>query len=98
MNRLQDKVAAVTGGGSGIGRAICLEFAREGARVAVLSNVESEAESVAGEVRRLGRDGIAYVLDVTDAARVKESAGEINDTFGKTDIQRRWPSRWESSA
>jgi len=86
MNRLQDKVAVVTGGGSGIGKAICLEFAREGARVVVISNVKSEADSVAQEVCRLGRDGIAYVVDVTDALRVKETAGDINDTFGNTDI------------
>lgn len=86
MNRLQDKVAVVTGGGSGIGRAICLEFAREGARVAVISNVESEAVGVAEEVGRLGQVGIAHVVDVTDASRVKEVAGEIGETFGKTDI------------
>lgn len=86
MNRLQDKVAVVTGGGSGIGRAVCLEFAREGARVAVVSNVKLEADTVAEEVRRLGRDGRAYVVDVTDVPRVKQVADEINATFGRTDI------------
>jgi len=86
MNRLQDRVAVVTGGGTGIGRAICLEFAREGARVAVISNVKPEADAVAEEVRALGRDGIAYVVDVTDAPRVKAVADEIQRTFGRTDV------------
>ena len=86
MKKLQDKVAVVTGGGSGIGKAICLEFAREGAHVVVISNVKLEAEGVAEKVRSLGREGIAYEADVTDAPRVKEIAVEINNNFGKTDI------------
>jgi NAD(P)-dependent dehydrogenase (short-subunit alcohol dehydrogenase family) len=86
MKRLEDKVAVVTGGGSGIGKAICLEYAREGAHVIVVSNIKEEAEGVAAEVRSLGREGISYVTDVTDAARVKEIAGEVKEKFGKTDI------------
>jgi NAD(P)-dependent dehydrogenase (short-subunit alcohol dehydrogenase family) len=86
MNRLQDKVAVVTGGGTGIGRAISLQFAREGAHVAVVSNVKAEAESVAQEVRSMGREGISFVVDVTDAGKVKAAADEIHKKFGKTDI------------
>jgi NAD(P)-dependent dehydrogenase (short-subunit alcohol dehydrogenase family) len=86
VNRLKEKVAVVTGGGSGIGRAICLQFAREGARVAVLSNVESEVHGVAEEVHRLGREGRAYVVDVTDASAVAALADEIHATFGRIDI------------
>lgn len=84
--RLQDKVAVVTGGGSGIGRAISLQFAGEGAHVAVVSNVKAEAESVVQEVRSLGREGIAYVVDVTDPAKVKQLADEVIKKFGKTDV------------
>jgi NAD(P)-dependent dehydrogenase (short-subunit alcohol dehydrogenase family) len=86
MNRLQDKVAVVTGGGSGIGRAISLLFAEEGAHVVVISNVKPEVESVAKEVRDLGREGISYVVDVTDSAKVKAMADEIIQKFGRVDI------------
>jgi len=86
MNRLQDKVAVVTGGGSGIGRAICLRFAREGARVAVVSNVASEVERVAEEIRLLGADARPYVVDVTDAAAVRALAAEVHAAFGKVDV------------
>lgn len=86
MKRLQDKVAVVTGGGSGLGKAICLEFAREGAHVVVVSNVKPEVDSVAKEVRDLGREGIPYVVDVTDAAKVKAMADEVIKKFGKVDI------------
>lgn len=86
MHRLQDKVAVVTGGGTGIGRAIGLQFAREGAHVVVVSNVKAEVESVAQEIRDLGREGIAFVVDVTDAAKVKAMADEVIQKFGKMDI------------
>ena len=86
MKRLEGKAAVVTGGGSGIGRAISLEFAREGADVVVISNVKKESEGVAAEVRGMGREGISYDIDVTDAAKVREIAGEVNKKYGKTDI------------
>lgn len=86
MKKLQDKVAVVTGGGTGIGKAICLEFAREGAHVVVISNVKPEAETVAVEVRTLGREGIAYEADVTDVPQIKAIADEVNNKFGQADI------------
>ena len=86
MDRLKDKVAVVTGGGTGIGRAICLEFAREGAHVVVVSNVEREAESVALEVRNLGVEGVAFTVDVTDSARVNEMAANVAHRLGNVDI------------
>lgn len=86
MNKLQDKVAVVTGGGTGIGRAICLEFAREGAHVVVISNVEKDAQNVAEEVHSLGREGLAILADVTDAEKMKSIADEVNRKFGKIDI------------
>jgi NAD(P)-dependent dehydrogenase (short-subunit alcohol dehydrogenase family) len=86
MKRLQDKVAVVTGGGTGIGRAIALKFAREGANLVVATNVKAEVESVAKEIRDLGREGIAFVIDVTDHVKVKQMADEVIKRFGKVDI------------
>ncbi|MGV8996155.1 MAG: SDR family NAD(P)-dependent oxidoreductase [Parvibaculaceae bacterium] len=84
--RHEGKVAVVTGGGSGIGRATCLTLAREGADIVVVSNVADQAESVAAEVRALGRRGIAKLVDVTSISAVNGLAAEVDAEFGKTDI------------
>lgn len=66
--RLADKIALITGGGSGIGRACALAFAREGAHVAVADLDGARAQAVAKEVEGAGRRAIALAVDTTDEA------------------------------
>lgn len=86
MNRFEGKVAVITGGGTGIGRATALMLAREGADVVVVSNVADQAQGVAQEVTDLGRRGMAKVVDVTDIPAVEALAADVSAQFGKTDI------------
>jgi NAD(P)-dependent dehydrogenase (short-subunit alcohol dehydrogenase family) len=86
MTRLDHKIAVVTGGGTGIGRAICIELAREGAAVVVAGNVEAQANAVAREVRDLGRKSLACVVDVTDSSQVNRMAEAVDKEFGRTDV------------
>jgi len=86
VGRLEAKSAIVTGAGRGIGRAIALELAREGADVAVVDLDLANAEVVAGEIRQMGRRSLALKVDVTRLAEVKEAFGKVLSTFGKIDI------------
>ncbi len=84
--RLKDKVAVITGGGSGIGEGICLELAKQGAKVAVTDvNIEG-AERVANAIKE--NDGIAkaYRLDVTNMENIKEVGNLVKKEFGLVDI------------
>lgn len=83
---LDGKVAVVTGGGTGIGRATCLAFARKGANVVVVSNVGAEAANVADEVRALGRRALDIDLDVTDPHAVTRLAATVTATLGSAEI------------
>ena len=87
MNRLEGRVALVTGSGRNIGRAIILKLAAEGANVVVnaRSNRE-EAESVAAEAAALGVESLAVVADVADEPQVGGMFAAAIERFGKVDI------------
>ncbi len=84
--KLDDRVAVVTGAGRGIGRAISLAFAKEGADIAVASIDPEENEAVAGEVRAFGRRALPYQVDVSDSGQVQAMAAATLEEFGRVDI------------
>ncbi len=86
MSQLANQVAVVTGAGRGIGRAIALKFAAEGAEVACVSRTAENSEKVAMEVRALGRKAWAYAVDVADAKAVEAAAEKILADTGRIDI------------
>lgn len=79
---LDGRAALVTGGGSGIGRAIAHRLARDGADVAILDRDEHAAETVSGEVRALGRHATAVVADVADTASVDRAVDAARAALG----------------
>src|SRR5437867_9469196 len=83
MGQLEGKVALVTGAGSGIGRAIALGLAAEGARVCVSDIDEGRAESVAAEI---GETAIAIRCDVAESAQVDDMVDGAARNFGRLDI------------
>ncbi|RJP30977.1 MAG: SDR family oxidoreductase [Actinobacteria bacterium] len=84
--KLRGMVAVVTGGGRGIGRAICLAYAEEGADLVVASDVAAENAAVAAEVGSLGREALPYAVDVSVESQVNEMAEAALSRFGKVDI------------
>lgn len=85
--RFCDKVAAVTGGSRGIGRAVCLRFASEGAAVAVIySSSPDSAEAVIAEITSAGGKAKAYKCNVADSAEVESTVAAIHADFGRIDI------------
>ncbi len=86
MSQLANQIAVVTGAGRGIGRAIALKFAAEGADVVCVSRTQENSEKVAAEIRALGRKAWAFAVDVADAAAVSAAAEKILAEAGKVDI------------
>jgi len=86
MSQLEHQVAVVTGAGRGIGRAIALKFAAEGADVACISRTAENSERVAEAVRALGRRAWPHAVDVSDPKAVEEAAAQILSETGHVDI------------
>jgi 3-oxoacyl-[acyl-carrier protein] reductase len=86
MSQLASQIAVVTGAGRGIGRAIALKFAAEGADVVCVSRTQENSEKVAAEIRALGRKAWAHAVDVSDSASVAAAAEKILGETGRVDI------------
>ena len=84
--RLKDKSAIITGGGRGLGEAMAMRFAEEGANVLVADVDYDVAVKVAERIKGLKRKGLAFKADVRDKAQVKEMVDFALSNFGKVDI------------
>lgn len=82
MKGLSEKTVIITGGGGGIGRALCLRFAAEGSRVAVLDRDEAAAQTTAELVTEAGGKAVAYAADITDYAAIVETVDKIERDLG----------------
>jgi 3-oxoacyl-[acyl-carrier protein] reductase len=86
MGILDSKVAIVTGGANGLGKAYCLRLAKEGARVVVADILEKEAEQVVDEIKAEGGQALAVKVDVTSEEATIRMAEETVKKFGRIDI------------
>src|SRR6266852_7815979 len=85
---LDGRVAIVTGGGTGIGRAVCLRLAKAGAAAVVVnySRSEKDADTTALEVEELGSKAVAHKADISDEAEVVAMIDETATRFGRLDV------------
>lgn len=83
---LKGKTAIVTGGAQGIGRAIALRLARDGANVGILDINKDQASKTAEEIKKLGVGATAIECNVTDYPKVKEAVDKIHKEYGSIDI------------
>src|SRR5262245_29773013 len=86
MSQLANQIAVVTGAGRGIGRAIAVKFASQGADIACVSRTAENSEKVAGEIRALGRKAWAHAVDVADSTAVTAAAEKIVSEAGRVDV------------
>lgn len=80
--RMDGKVALVTGAGTGIGRDIALQFAREGAKIGVAGIVQADNEAVVREIRDIGGEAIALDMDVASESAVENGTKKLIERFG----------------
>jgi 2-hydroxycyclohexanecarboxyl-CoA dehydrogenase len=80
------RVAVVTGGGSGMGQAICRQLAEQGRRVGVLDINGDAAEAVAGEITAAGGSAVAVPVDVSDRAAIEAALDQVRSAYGPVEI------------
>ena len=86
QKRFTDKVCLVSGGSSGIGKATCIQFANEGAKVLIMNRDEEEGEKVIAEINENGGEAIFIKTDVGIAADVKAAVQAAIDKWGRLDV------------
>ncbi|MFO1324590.1 MAG: 3-hydroxybutyrate dehydrogenase [Burkholderiales bacterium] len=84
--KLKDKVAVITGAASGLGRAIAIRYAREGAAVAIADLNPQQADAVAAEIEAAGGRAIGVAMDVTDEGAVNDGIAKTIAAFGGVDV------------
>ena len=86
MDRLKDKITVITGGGTGIGEAVCQRFAEEGATVLIFEKDIKLGTEVAQTLSRREKPSRFYHVDVSDEEQVSKAVGESVREFGRIDI------------
>jgi NAD(P)-dependent dehydrogenase (short-subunit alcohol dehydrogenase family) len=86
MSTFRDAAVWITGGGSGLGRAMALEFARQGGNVAVSGRREDKLQEVVAEIEKLGRRGFAIPCDCTEEAQIEAAARTAVERLGRMDV------------
>ncbi len=86
MNRLRDKVAVITGGALGIGRAAALRMAEEGAIIAILDTLQDEGVALVAQLTAEGRQAGYWPCDVSSEKQVQTVIDDVARTFGRIDI------------
>lgn len=85
-NRLQDKVAFITGGGQGIGRATAVIFALEGAQIGLIDKLDGAASAVADEIREAGGSAVVFTGDVSKKGELTDAIDQTVSAFGGLNI------------
>jgi 3-oxoacyl-[acyl-carrier protein] reductase len=84
--KLKNKVALITGGGRGIGKATALAFAKEGSKIAITARSKDEIEAVRDEIESMGQDAICIAADITNEEAVNNMVQAVVKQFGTIDI------------
>ena len=83
MNRMKNKVAVITGGASGIGKASALRLAREGAKISILDTNQERGNAAINEIAELGGEGIFFQVNIADEEQVANAMKETSNRWGK---------------
>lgn len=82
----KDKVAVITGGGSGLGKCIAIEFAKANANVIIIDKNSEKAKATANELNNMGVKSMYFDIDITDYQEVEKVMNTVNTEFGRIDI------------